>query len=212
MLFLLIVSMIASSSSFTMHGRSQLAIRFEQKREMRLNMMQLDRRNFVAICAAGLFTQAHVASPAAALEPCPKGANNCWSSASTDKTRVAAWRWPSDQSRADAIVTLKQVLDSYPQAGQDNVDLGGWKVAVDELGQSGYSRIEFKSGIGNFAKFFNGGKPFVDDFEVVVGEESVSIRSSSRVGDSDFGVNAKRVNFIAAGLRDKGWAAPGVAA
>ena len=40
----------------------------------------------------------------------------------------------------------------------------------------------------------------------------VAARSSSRVGDSDFGVNAKRVNYIAKGLREKGWTAAGVAA
>jgi len=31
------------------------------------------------------------------------------------------------------------------------------------------------------------------------------VRSSSRVGATDFGVNAKRLNYIAAGLRKKGW-------
>jgi uncharacterized protein (DUF1499 family) len=30
------------------------------------------------------------------------------------------------------------------------------------------------------------------------------------VGDSDFGVNPKRINYIAKGLREKGWAAEGV--
>lgn len=75
-----------------------------------------------------------------------------------------------------------------------------------------YARYEFKSGIGNFAKFFNGGKPFVDDFELSVEEASVCVRSSSRVGDSDLGVNAKRLNFIADALRTKGWAAPSIEA
>eukprot|EP00965_Chrysotila_dentata_P010407 338787-Pleurochrysis_carterae.AAC.2 len=32
---------------------------------------------------------------------------------------------------------------------------------VDELADKGYMRIEFRSGLGNFAKFLNGGKPFV---------------------------------------------------
>ena len=31
----------------------------------------------------------------------------------------------------------------------------------------------------------------------------VAARSSSRVSDSDFGVNAKRINFIAKGLRGR---------
>lgn len=60
------------------------------------------------------------------------------------------------------------------------------------------------------AKFFNGGKPFVDDLEFNVEEAGVCVRSSSRVGDSDFGVNAKRVNFIAADLSKRGWEAPAI--
>lgn len=72
-------------------------------------------------------------------------------------------------------------------------------------------KYEFKSGIGNFAKFFNGGKPFIDDFEVEV-NDNVQIRSSSRIGDSDFGVNAKRINYVADKLKAKGWTAPGVVA
>ena len=31
------------------------------------------------------------------------------------------------------------------------------------------------------------------------------MRSSSRVGSTDFGVNAKRLNYIAAALRKDGW-------
>ena len=38
---------------------------------------------------------------------------------------------------------------------------------------------------------------------------SVTYRSSSRVGDSDFGVNAARMNYIAGKLREKGWDAKG---
>jgi len=136
------------------------------------------------------------------------GANNCWSTESTDNTKIVPWSWPSDTSRAAALSALKTTLDAYPQEGQGGVDLGGWSVAVDELSSKGYMRIEYKSGIGNFAKFFNGGKPFVDDLEVSVGEGFVAVRSSSRVGDSDFGVNAKRLNFLAALLREKGWEAP----
>ena len=56
------------------------------------------------------------------------------------------------------------------------------------------------------AKYFNGGKPFVDDLNVKVNTNGeVEWSSSSRVGDSDFGVNAKRVAFIENGLREKGW-------
>ena len=75
---------------------------------------------------------------------------------------------------------------------------------------AGYARLEFRSGLGNMARFFNGGKPFVDDLELSVEDGFACIRSSSRVGDSDLGVNKKRVNFIAAALRSSGWDAPDV--
>jgi uncharacterized protein (DUF1499 family) len=67
--------------------------------------------------------------------------------------------------------------------------------------------VEYRSsGKGFFAKTFNGGKPFVDDLNVEVdGSGNVQVRSQSRVGDSDFGVNKKRVDYLAAGLKGKGW-------
>jgi hypothetical protein len=46
------------------------------------------------------------------------------------------------------------------------------------------------SGKGNFAKFFNAGKPFVDDLNIEIEDDGkVEIKSASRVGESDFGVN-----------------------
>ena len=57
-----------------------------------------------------------------------------------------------------------------------------------------------------FAKVFNGGKPFVDDLNIEVDRSGqVQIRSQSRIGDSDLGVNAKRVSYLAALLKAKGW-------
>merc|ERR1712157_238636 len=106
--------------------------------------------------------------------------------------------------------TLREVLEAYPKAGQDSVDQGGWSIADDQLASKGYMRLEYLSGIGNFAKFFNGGKPFVDDLEVSVDDSFVAVRSSSRVGDSDLGVNSKRLNYIAKALTAKGWTAGAV--
>jgi len=152
------------------------------------------------------------------VEPCPDGAKNCWSTGDTGDRKVAPWRWPPGTSRGDAIKTLREVIESYPQDGNDGVDKGGWYFTVDELSpltsltnlKGGYAELEFMSGLGIWAKLFNGGEPFVDDVVLNVGDESVSIFSSSRVGQSDFGVNAKRVNYIAEGLRAAGWDAPGV--
>ena len=36
-------------------------------------------------------------------------------------------------------------------------------------------------------------------------KREVLVRSSSRVGYTDFGVNAVRLNYISASLREKGW-------
>lgn len=47
---------------------------------------------------------------------------------------------------------------------------------------------------------------FADDAEWLLGKDGlVTLRSASRVGSTDFGVNGKRLNFIADGLRSKGW-------
>eukprot|EP00617_Octactis_speculum_P023992 CAMPEP_0185768110 /NCGR_PEP_ID=MMETSP1174-20130828/47483_1 /TAXON_ID=35687 /ORGANISM="Dictyocha speculum, Strain CCMP1381" /LENGTH=183 /DNA_ID=CAMNT_0028452647 /DNA_START=135 /DNA_END=686 /DNA_ORIENTATION=+ len=147
---------------------------------------------------------------AATVGACPPGANNCFSTESTEaKTKIPVWKWPSGMSRDEAIASLKATVETYPQEGQNGVDNGGWTYAVDQLADTGYARLEFKSGIGKFAKFFNGGKPFVDDLEFSVQSGEVKVKSTSRVGDSDFGVNGKRLNFIAGQLRAKGWDASG---
>ena len=68
--------------------------------------------------------------------------------------------------------------------------------------------MEYRSsGKGFFAKAFNGGKPFVDDLVIEVDASGkTQVRSQSRVGESDMGVNAKRVSYLAAELKEKGWA------
>lgn len=103
---------------------------------------------------------------------------------------------------------LRDAINAYPQEGQADVDGGGWAFAEDDLsGNTGLARLEFSSsGKGKFAKFFNGGKPFVDDLNLEVeGNGIVQVKSQSRVGDSDFGVNEKRVNYLAKTLKTKGW-------
>lgn len=135
---------------------------------------------------------------AQAMDACPKKANNCVRSTLTP---------PTDTSKEDAVSALKDAIAAYPQAGQADVDGGGWTYATDELSSSGSARIEFKSsGKGNFAKFFNGGKPFVDDLNLEVDSSGVvQLKSQSRLGDSDFGVNGKRVDYITSKLTEKGW-------
>ena len=128
---------------------------------------------------AGLAALALPGASFAAVKPCKGGAQNCFSTAGPDKAKVSQWAWPSGMSRADATASLKSVLEAYPQAGQDGVDGGGWTLTKDTLVDSGVAAFEFKSaGTGNMAKFFNGGKPFIDDLEVSV--EDTYVRSSAR--------------------------------
>jgi hypothetical protein len=89
-------------------------------------------------------------------------------------------------------------LDRYPKDGRHGIDKGGWSIAEGSIKENGAARIEFKSGIGKFAKLLNGGKPFIDDLLVQVQDDGkVELRSSSRKGHNDFGVNKKRVRTLA---------------
>jgi len=136
-----------------------------------------------------------------ALEACPPGSNNC--------IRVT-WTPPAAASKSVSIATLREALQAYPQQGQQGVDCNGWVVITDDLdGPSGKAKIEYKSCVGFFAKLVNGGKPFIDDLKLEIDDSgAVQVRSSSRVGDSDLGVNKKRVDFIGDILRAKGWNVP----
>ena len=158
------------------------------------------RELFRSIVATGAAT-AFVASPvvANALEACPKGSSNCIRT---------TWTPPAGASKADAVASLRKAIESYPQEGQNKADLGGWTIVEDNF-SSGSARIEYKSGIGNFAKFLNGGKPFIDDLKLEIADNGVvEVKSASRIGESDFGVNQKRLTYIVAKLTADGWTAP----
>ena len=50
-------------------------------------------------------------------------------------------------------------------------------------------------------------KGYIDDVEFAKATDgTIMVRSASRVGQTDFAVNAKRLNYIAATLRKQGWA------
>jgi hypothetical protein len=143
-----------------------------------------------------------------AIPACPKGSQNCVRQ---------TWTSPSSLSPSDTIAQLRETLAAYPQEGQEDgkVDGGGYTIISDTLNSSGSSSssgggsivLEYKSsGKGFFAKGFNGGKPFVDDLIVESsGNGTFEFRSSSRIGDSDFGVNSKRLSYIGGLLKGKGW-------
>jgi uncharacterized protein (DUF1499 family) len=137
-----------------------------------------------------------------------KGAPNCF--CSTDDPEddpdhyIPAWIWPKELDKVHAFQQLEEVIKAY-EPGQDNVDGGGFQIVKSDT-KSWYIYTQFEA-------LKNG---YIDDFEVAYidgaqgGERAVQVRSSSRVGYLDYGVNGKRINFIARRLRAKGWDAPGV--
>ena len=173
---------------------------FKLIQPQRLEMtLKVNRRSFVVSTLgtmAGLLLPAASALAVETLPKCEKGSKNCL---------THYWRFPEDMSSAAAgISDIKKVIESYPQNGQNSVDLGGWKLMSEEADILRYEF--FSSSDGKWAKFFNGGKPFVDDVSIAVdGDGFASVRSSSRIGESDMGVNLKRLTFIEDALKSEGW-------
>ena len=92
---------------------------------------------------------------------------------------------------------MKSVIDSY-EVGQGGIDGGGFKVVES---RPDYLYVQFES-------YKNG---YTDDFEVAKKGDEWDVRSASRLGYLDYGVNAKRVNYIAKRLREEfKWTAVGV--
>ena len=136
-----------------------------------------------------------------ATQPCP--------TASSNRIRTT-WMAPTHITKEEACKTVRVVLEAYPQGGQGGIDRGGWNLEHDEE----RFHVEYSSGKGFFARLLNAGKPFLDDVwvEVVMATVTtpitVELRSSSRLGKSDLGVNRKRLQFLANEIRKQGWDAP----
>ena len=118
---------------------------------------------------------------------------NCWCSsapfADAPARFIPSWGGKS-------IEDLKQVIDTY-QVGQNGIDGGGFKIIeYDEKGK--YMYVQFQS--------YKAG--YIDDFECWFNPQSqkFDVRSSSRLGMSDLGVNAKRLEYIGGRLEmEFGW-------
>ena len=117
---------------------------------------------------------------------------------------IPAWIWPESfgNDKSKAFQDLYEVLKSYPP-GQNNVDGGGFQFQTVDT-KDGYIYVVYEA-------LKNG---YYDDVEFAyldgTGDRTVQVRSSSRIGYLDFGVNAKRLNWIAKQLRTRGWTAEGV--
>jgi uncharacterized protein (DUF1499 family) len=110
------------------------------------------------------------------LKACPASPNCVLSTPAADeKHRIAPF--PFTGTSADALARVKAAALSFPRTA-----------VVEE--QPGYLKMTFTSA------FFR----FVDDVEFEVDESAkvVNVRSASRVGRSDLGVNRKRVESIRA--------------
>lgn len=118
------------------------------------------------------------------ITDCPPNSMNCLRT---------SWTAPKG---INVSKTVQSFLDSYPQAGQNGVDKGGWSIAEGNLLWQGKVRVEFQSGLGFFAKLANGNKPFIDDLWIQISGSKVELKSASRIGQSDLGVNRKRLMFL----------------
>lgn len=133
-------------------------------------------------------------------------APNCFCSTENEEDdpdhSIPAWKWASDLDQQQAFAQLEDVINQY-KPGQGNIDGGGFKIVTSDP-KKGYIYVQFES--------LKAG--YIDDVEFAVieqlGKNTVQVRSSSRVGYLDFGVNAKRLNYIAKMLVEKGWEAAGV--
>jgi len=106
-------------------------------------------------------------------------------------TLIKPWKPPAED--AAPFKTLVQAVKAY-KPGQANVDGGGFKVIKET---DSYLYVQFEA-----LK-----KGYIDDLEFARRLDGlIEVRSGSRVGTTDFGVNAKRLNYIAAALRPAGWA------
>jgi uncharacterized protein (DUF1499 family) len=109
------------------------------------------------------------------LLPCP-ATPNCVSSQSSDKEHfIEPLKYTS--STAEAVADLRKIVQQMKRA-----------VIVAETGN--YLHVEFTSALWRF----------VDDveFSFEEGAHVIQVRSASRVGNSDLGVNRKRVEKIRA--------------
>ncbi|MBD6617075.1 DUF1499 domain-containing protein [Komarekiella sp. 'clone 1'] len=111
------------------------------------------------------------------LAPCPNSPN-CVSSQSSDATHQIA---PLITSNPEgAIATLKGIIQSLPRT----------KIITES---QDYLYAEFKSALMGF----------VDDVEFYLDRKAnvIHVRSASRLGQSDLGVNRQRIETIRANLK-----------
>ena len=169
----------------------------------------LFQKTFLTTATTFTFLSSQNIPNANALEKCRAKARNCIRT---------MWTAPADMKKEQAIRTIQDVLNSYPQNGQGGVDCNGWTIVNDSLSSPSKSSIEleFRSCVGPAALAINLAQPFIDDVilefdSIEEGQPvSVQVKSSSRMGSSDLFVNKKRIEYLGDKLRQQGWIIPDV--
>jgi uncharacterized protein (DUF1499 family) len=126
------------------------------------------------LAASGVGTEAaHAATDEGRLAPCPASPNCVSSQATDDKHRVEPLRYTV--SRAEAMAIVAQAIAAMPR-----------------------TRIVKQTDTYLHAEFTTAVLRFVDDVEFAVDDDAkvIHVRSASRVGYSDLGVNRRRVEAI----------------
>jgi len=115
------------------------------------------------------------------LAPCP-ATPNCVSSLSSDQEHGIA-PLPFTGSATEAMARLKNIIARMKRSG-----------IIVETGT--YIHAEYRSALFRF----------VDDVEFLIDDNGkvIHVRSASRLGRSDFGVNRKRIEDIRAAWKDGG--------
>ena len=155
----------------------------------------------------------------ALVEQCRPKARNCIRT---------IWTAPIStvKNKEDAVRVIKDVINQYPQNGQNGIDCNGWSIvkdfSTDGDSSSNVVALEYRSCIGPAALAINLAQPFVDDVILEFDDNSsnnsingdnpitVQVKSSSRMGSSDLNVNKKRIEFLGDKLRLQGWIVPNV--
>jgi Protein of unknown function (DUF1499) len=134
------------------------------------------------------------------LPCCPEGSKNCIHT---------SWTLLEPMDKATFAKAMLEILLTYPQEGQAGIDKGGWKIVEGDLLETGKISLEFRCRLSLASFLLNCGSPFVDDVQIsIVAPTKVELRSSSRIGSADFGVNRRRLLFLGQKARDLGWDVP----
>jgi len=138
------------------------------------------------------------------LKECEGRTANCFSTTGSEVDAelhsIQPWRF-SGKSPEDAFNEVKAVVAAY-KPGQQGIDGGGFKVQEESSDTDRYLYIQYES--------FRRG--YRDDVEFAIEpgtpgnakEGRLLVRSSSRQGNWDYGVNACRLNTLGKALKEKG--------